>query len=84
MCVGLVTIDASQVRSPCLVVGSTDDRLIPPSEQRRLAQKYACPLQLYDRGHMLLLEDGWEEIADGILSWIAALPVARPGVAVSI
>ncbi|HEY7839920.1 MAG TPA: alpha/beta fold hydrolase [Terriglobales bacterium] len=84
MVVGLVTIDASQVRSPCLVVGSTDDRLIPPSEQRLIAKKYACPLQLYDRGHMLLLEDGWEEIADGILSWVAALPAARADMAASI
>lgn len=77
MVVGLVTVDHTQVNSPCLVAAGTDDRLIPPSEQRRLAEKYGCPLQLYDRGHMLLIEDGWEEVADGILTWVAQLPTAR-------
>lgn len=83
MVVGLVTINEQQVNSPCLVAAGADDRLIPASEQRRLAEKYRCPLQLYDRGHMLLIEDGWEDVAAGILGWITTLPAARANVAVS-
>lgn len=73
MVVGLVSVDARRVTSPCLVVGGLDDRLIPASEQRRLAEFYRCPLQMHDRGHMLMLEPGWEDVADGILQWASGL-----------
>ncbi len=73
MVVGLVSVDVRRVTSPCLVVGGLDDRLIPASEQRRLATFYGCPLQLHDRGHMLMLEPGWEDVAEGILRWVSGL-----------
>lgn len=81
MVVGLVSVDVRCVTSPCLVAAGLDDRLIPPSEQRRLAEFYHCPLQLYDRGHMLMLEPGWEEVADGLLTWVGSLQSARAGIA---
>ncbi len=81
MVVGLVSVDAQRVTSPCLVVGGLDDRLIPVSEQRRLARFYGCPLQLHDRGHMLMLEPGWEEVADGILQWTESLPAGADAAA---
>ncbi|MGH9392845.1 MAG: alpha/beta fold hydrolase [Terriglobales bacterium] len=77
MVVGLVSVDVHRVSSPCLVVGGLDDRLIPASEQRRLAEFYHCELQLHDRGHMLMLEEGWEAVADGILAWAEARCPAR-------
>ncbi|HUX65854.1 MAG TPA: alpha/beta hydrolase [Terriglobales bacterium] len=81
MVAGLVSVDARRVTSPCLVAGGLDDRLIPASEQRRLAEFYQCPLQLHDRGHMLMLEPGWEEVADGILAWVASLQSGRADLA---
>lgn len=81
MAVGLVSIDVKRVASPCLVIGGLADRLIPPSEQRRLAEFYGCPLQMYDCGHMLMLEPGWEQVADGILGWITQLPAATTDLA---
>lgn len=81
MVAGLVSVDARRVVSPCLVVGGQDDRLIPPSEQARLAALYRCPLRMYDRGHMLMLEEGSEEVAEGILAWVASLQVAQADVA---
>ena len=81
MVAGLVSVDETRVASPCLVIAGEDDRLIPFSEQRRLAEKYGCPLQAYDRGHMLIIEDGWEDVADGLLAWVASLtdqPDAQP------
>jgi len=73
MVVGLVSVDTNRITSPCLVVAGSDDRLIPASEQRRLAEFYHCAIQLHDRGHMLMLEDGWQEVAETILTWAAAL-----------
>ena len=73
MAVGLVSVDKRRIHSPCLVVGGTDDRLIPASEQRRLAEFYRCPLQMHDRGHMLMIEDGHEAVADGVREWTLKL-----------
>lgn len=73
MVTGLVSVDARRVTSPCLVVGGLDDRLIPPVEQDRLAARYRCPQLMYDRGHMLMLEDGSDQVAAGILDWIQSL-----------
>jgi pimeloyl-ACP methyl ester carboxylesterase len=81
MVVGLVSVDVRRVTSPCLVVGGLADRLIPPPEQQRLAAFYGCPMQLHDRGHMLMLEPGWEEVADGILAWVAGLSERADAVA---
>lgn len=73
MAVGLVSVDVRRVTSPCLVVGGSDDRLIPLSEQKCLSDFYRCPLQVYDCGHMLMIENGYEAVAGGILSWIQQL-----------
>lgn len=77
MVLGLVSVDRARISSPCLVVGGADDRLIPAEEQRRLADFYQCPLQLHDAAHMLMLEDGWSRVADGILGWVAGLVPAE-------
>ncbi|MGH9468622.1 MAG: alpha/beta hydrolase [Terriglobales bacterium] len=73
MAVGLVSVDVQRVSSPCLVIGGSDDRLIPLSEQQALAAFYHSPLQVYDCGHMLMYENGYESVAGGILSWVNAL-----------
>lgn len=74
MAVGLVSVDVRRVNSPCLVIGGSDDRLIPLSEQQRLAEFYHCPLQVYDCGHMLMIENGYDAVAKGILNWVEELP----------
>lgn len=73
MALGLVKVDERRVHSPRLVVGGLADRLIPPCEQRKLAERYQCPLRLFDRGHMLIIEDGWEEVADALFDWMTAI-----------
>lgn len=71
MALGLVKVDERRFRSPRLVVGGLADRLIPPSEQEKLARRLQCPLKLFDRGHMMIIEDGWEEVADALFEWMA-------------
>ncbi len=77
MCGGRIYVDESQIHSPCVVAAGADDRLLPLADQRRLAAKYACPIEVFDRGHMLPIEPGWEEIADWLESWCAARESAR-------
>lgn len=83
MALGLVKIDERLVTSPRLVVGGLADRLIPACEQRKLAAYHQCPLRLFDRGHMIIIEDGWQEVADFTLDWMAEIGAGRrPGAAV--
>lgn len=70
MALGLIKVDERHVTAPCLVIGGAADGLIPASEQRAIAAYYGCPARIYDRGHMMIIEDGWEEIADDLLAWV--------------
>jgi non-heme chloroperoxidase len=70
MALGLARVKRARITSPILVIGGSADRQIPASDLRRLAQRYDAPLRMFDRGHMLLLEDGWEEVAAAIFEWI--------------
>ncbi|MGH9488345.1 MAG: alpha/beta fold hydrolase [Terriglobales bacterium] len=76
MTVGLVSVDVRRVSSPCLVIAGSDDRLIPLVEQQRLAKFYHSPLQVHDCGHMLMIENGFQAVAEGILQWVASLQPA--------
>lgn len=78
---GRIAVDESRVRCPTLVVGASDDRILPPSVQRRIARKYNSPYQeAAGHGHMLMLEDGWEVPLAQILAWLdAALAVGVSG-----
>jgi pimeloyl-ACP methyl ester carboxylesterase len=73
LALGCIAVDEAQVRCPTLVVGATDDRILPPSIQRRIARKYGSAYQeARDHGHMLMLEDGWEVPFAAVLAWLAA------------
>ena len=68
-----VPVDARRIRVPLFVVGGDDDRFIPLSIVRRVAERYGAPLSVAkDHGHMLVLEPGWEEIAARVAQWIDA------------
>ncbi len=77
MILGLVKVDERHIASPCLVVGGEADGLIRAEEQRRIAQYFGCPLRLFDRGHMLIIEEGWEEVAAYLDEWMCGLEAAR-------
>lgn len=50
-----------------------DDRFIPPVVARRVADRYGAPLQsMLGHGHMLVLEPGWEAVADAVARWCAS------------
>jgi pimeloyl-ACP methyl ester carboxylesterase len=66
-----VPVDRKQVRVPVLVIAGDDDLFIPLSRSRRVAHRYGARLQVAPgRGHMLIIEPGYEELCDWIESWV--------------
>jgi pimeloyl-ACP methyl ester carboxylesterase len=71
-------VDASKITCPVLVVGGTQDRIVPASVVRKTARKYrgvATYREYADHAHKVLMEPGWEKIAADIAEWLdQALP----------
>jgi pimeloyl-ACP methyl ester carboxylesterase len=66
-----VPVDVDRVKCPMLVIAAGDDHFIPKRIIERIAKRYDAPLQLFDgRGHMIVIEPGWEEVADAADRWI--------------
>jgi pimeloyl-ACP methyl ester carboxylesterase len=69
-----VPVDARRVRRPVLVVVADDDRFIPKAIGARVAKRYGAPLwTIPGHAHMLVIEPGWETIADAVAAWIASV-----------
>jgi non-heme chloroperoxidase len=74
MSVNGVPVDHRRVRVPVLVVGADDDRFIPLEACRQVAALYHASMQtLVGHGHMMILEPGWQTIADTVARWAVAL-----------
>ena len=71
MAFSLIEVNESQVKCPTLVVGAEWDRITPAVVQRQIAAKYDAEyLEMSGHGHMLILEEGWEQPFKGILNWV--------------
>ncbi|AOW92133.1 alpha/beta hydrolase [Rhodococcus sp. WMMA185] len=70
-------VDVSADRGPLLIVGGGEDRAVPEASSRSSFRRYrkAPTVNEYkvfdDRGHSLVIDHGWREVADYILSWLA-------------
>jgi len=67
-------VDATSINVPTLVIGASDDLLIPPQVVKKIAKKYAqseyrC---LDNQTHWLMYEPGWERCAKLIDDWLKA------------
>jgi pimeloyl-ACP methyl ester carboxylesterase len=73
-----VPVDASRVRCPLLVICGADDKFIPAKTVARVARRYGAPLRVIPgRGHMIVLEPGWRELAGIIAEWFDAIAARR-------
>ena len=73
--VGRFAVRPKDVRVPLLVIGSDDDRFVPPRVAERLAQRYHAPIYMAgSHGHFLFGEPGWERHAKVMLDWMDRLP----------
>lgn len=67
-------VNAVRVDCPILCVAGGEDRVVTAQTVHNVADKYrglATELTFAQHGHMLLLEDGWEQIAEASLDWLA-------------
>lgn len=62
----------SQIRrTPLLVLGAEHDALIPVSQVRMTAMTYGVEAGIFPgMGHGLMLEPGWQEVAQRLLDWL--------------
>ena len=59
------------ITTPLLVIGGAQDQIYPPDDVRRTAAAYQTqPVFFSGIGHELMLEPGWEKVADYIESWL--------------
>jgi pimeloyl-ACP methyl ester carboxylesterase len=61
-----------KVQIPFLVLGAAEDQIISPAEVAATARAYQAQTRLFERmGHDLMLDQGWEQVADHMLDWLA-------------
>ena len=66
-----VPVDARRVRCPMLVVTGDDDHFIPRRISERVGRRYGAPVRLFaGHGHMLIVERGWQAVAETIADWL--------------
>lgn len=72
-----VPVDPARVTVPALVIAGDADLFIPISRARKVAARYKAPIRVAPgRGHMLIVEPGYEELCAWIDDWIAtSVPV---------
>jgi non-heme chloroperoxidase len=66
-----VPVDRGLVRVPVLVISGDEDLFIPLSRSKRVAARYRAPIRIAaGRGHMLIIEPGYEELCEWIRDWM--------------
>jgi pimeloyl-ACP methyl ester carboxylesterase len=74
-------------RAPLLIVGATEDKTVPSSLSHKQYEKYAKSdaqtdyVEFEGRPHLMMVSDGWEEIAAEIETWIARVLERSPAAA---
>lgn len=64
-------------RGPLLILAGGRNRAVPPASSRSVARRYESAQgiteyrEFEDRGHSLVVDAGWPEIADYVLGWLA-------------
>jgi pimeloyl-ACP methyl ester carboxylesterase len=60
---------------PLLVLGGAADRIFSPGEVRATARAYRATGQIYPHlPHDLILEAGWQAVADKMITWLRGVP----------
>jgi pimeloyl-ACP methyl ester carboxylesterase len=69
---GSISVDASKVTCPVLVIAGTQDRAIPTKIAKKVAAKYhALYIEYPGYCHCGLIQGpNWQKVAEGITSWI--------------
>lgn len=58
---------------PMLVLGAECDILVPPSQVEEAARAYGTEAEIFPAmGHVMMLDAGWQKVADRIIEWLRA------------
>jgi pimeloyl-ACP methyl ester carboxylesterase len=60
----------SRVKSPVLVLGGEKDTIFSHKEVEATARAYHTEATFYPMAHDMMLEAGWQDVADHILRWL--------------
>jgi len=66
-------IEPGDVNCPILFIAGAEDSVIAPQTIRQTASRYGTKATLNvvdNHGHMLLIEPGWQRLADSAFSWL--------------
>ncbi|MDP6812724.1 MAG: alpha/beta hydrolase [Alphaproteobacteria bacterium] len=69
-------VNGVNVDCPLLCIAGGRDRVVVPDSVRKTADKYpelATFMEFEEMGHMLLLEDDWQAVAEACTDWLAAV-----------
>lgn len=67
----------AQTDTPVLVLGAGQDRSVPRRATERVARLYGVQAEFFEEaGHDLMLEPGWQQVAERIVSWLRELRLA--------
>jgi pimeloyl-ACP methyl ester carboxylesterase len=58
-----------RVKTPVLVLGARHDGILTVDEVHRTASRYGTKAEIYDIGHQMMLDTGWESVADRVAAW---------------
>ena len=62
------------ITTPLLVLGAADDFLVTPEDLEITAQVYNTRAEIFpDMAHDMMLENGWQAVADRIIEWLKEL-----------
>jgi len=62
-----------KIKTPIMVVGAENDTIFHPDEIHRTAHDYNTQAYIFpDMAHDMMLEAGWQNVADCILGWLDA------------
>jgi alpha-beta hydrolase superfamily lysophospholipase len=77
MMMGTIRVKAAKVQVPVCVGGGTEDHIISTRLLNKTARHYGVDAHVYNgRGHWILEEPGWEQVADDVLTWLTAARIA--------
>ncbi len=63
---------------PLLVLGADGDVLVPPSQAEQAARTYGTEAEIFTgMGHVMMLEAGWQKVADRIIEWLRVEELER-------
>jgi pimeloyl-ACP methyl ester carboxylesterase len=68
---GLLALpNPARVTTPVLVLAAERDTIFTRQEQERTAQAYLTQAEFFPVAHDMMLETGWQAVADRILAWL--------------